>query len=177
MLEYGTCCGCLSLRKECIVFGLVDLITQIPYIAIEVDAGGDIASMDLIALTIGTLLSGLLVYGAIMGNLFCLWLWIFVHIIRTMIYVMGLFYCVIALSTDAESSGIAAEIHKDSEDVELDILIGLVSINIAIYIFLIIMVYRYICQILDDEAIECENVTTKALNGYARTVSIREASV
>lgn len=156
MLEYGTCCGCLSLRKECIVFGLVDFITQIPHVAVDVGTDGVIAFMDLIVVIIGTLLSGLLVYGAIMRNISCLWLWIFVTITRTLLFVVGLVFFVIAVLGDLESSRIAAAIQEEFGDVKLEVLIGLVSINIAIYVFLMGMVYRYICQILDEEAIECE---------------------
>lgn len=150
MLESGTCCGCLSLRRECIVFGLVDLITQIPHIAVDVDVDGSVAFVDLIVVIIGTLLSGLLVYGALLRNVLCLWVWIFVHIIRTLIFAVGVILCVIALTVDAETSSIAAAIHGEFEDVEIDVLIGLLIVNIAVYVFVMGMVYRYIRQLLDD---------------------------
>lgn len=157
MFEYGTCCGCLSLRKECIVFGLVDLITQIPHIAVDVGADGDIAFMDLIFVLLGTLLSSVLVCGAILRNLFCLWLWIIVHIIRTVLFGVGLIYCVIALLTGAKSHTIPIEVQEELSGLELEILISLVSIHIAIYIYVIVMVYRYIRQLNDEEFEECDD--------------------
>lgn len=152
MLVHGTCCGCLSLRKECIVFGLVDLITQIPHIAVDVEEDGDIAFVDLIIVIIGTLLSGLLVYGAIMRSLFCLWLWIIVHIVRTLIFGVGLILLLIALTTDPENNIIAAFMHDEFDEADIALISVLVSAQTAVYIFLIVMVYRYICELRDDEA-------------------------
>lgn len=157
MLVHGTCCGCLSLRKECIVFGLVDLITQIPHIAVDVNVDGDIAFVDLIVVIIGTLLSGLLVYGAVLKNLFCLWLWIIVHIVRTLIFVVGLIFLVIALTTDAENNFISALVHEEFNEKEMIAPITvLTSMQIAVYIFLMVLVYRYIRELRDDEADDSE---------------------
>lgn len=174
MLESGTCCGCLSLRRECIVFGLVDLITQIPHIAVDVGVDGYVAFVDLIVVIIGTLLSGLLVCGALLRNVLCLWVWIFVHIIRTLLFIVGVILCVIALTVDAETSSIAATIHEEFEDMEIDMLIGLFIINIAVYICLMVMVYRYICQILDDFEYEYEEGAEESI---AETHFIHGANV
>lgn len=150
MLESGTCCGCLSLRRECIVFGLVDLITQIPHIAVDVGVDGYVAFVDLIVVIIGTLLSGLLVCGALLRNVLCLWVWIFVHIIRTLLFTIGVILCVIALTVDVKTSNIAATIHAEFEDMEIELLMGLFIMNIVVYICLMVMVCRYICQLLDE---------------------------
>lgn len=157
MFEYGTCCGCLSLRKECIVFGLVDLITQIPHIAVDVGDDGDIAFMDLIFVLLGTLLSSVLVCGAILRNLFCLWLWIIVHIFRTIIYSGGLIYCIIALLSGAKSNTIPKDVQEELSGLELDIMIVLVSIHIAIYMYVMLVVYRYICQLNGEQFWECDD--------------------
>lgn len=156
MLVHGTCCGCLSLRKECIVFGLVDLITQIPHIAVDVDIDGDIAFVDLIIVIIGTLLSGLLVYGAVSRNLFCLWFWIILHIIRTLVFGVGLILLIIAMTTDAESNIIAASVHDEFDETEIPVIAVLASMQTAVYIFLMVLVYRYIRELRDDEANDYE---------------------
>lgn len=156
MLEYGTCCGCLPLREECIIFGLVDLIAQLPHIAICAEVDGDIFVMDLIEIIIGTFISVLLIYGTIMESVRCLWIWIFVHIIRTIFFGVGLVYFVFKRLAHIAIDNYAAETQEEIEDVQLDIMIGLTSINIGIYIFLIVIVYRYICQFFDDETAECK---------------------
>lgn len=154
MLEYGTCCGCLSLRKECIVFGLVDLITEIPHIDVDLDGGN--AFIDLVLVVIGFFLAGLLVCGAIWRNLFCLWLWIFIQIIRTLVLCVGLTYGIIALTTDSDSSLIAAAMQQEFDFKELNLLTALIGIHILINSFVIVMVYRYIYQLIDNESFECE---------------------
>lgn len=159
MHEYDeTCGGCLSLRNECIVIGLVDFITQIPHIAVDVSEHGDIDFVDLTKLIIGTLLSGLLLYGAIMRNLFCLWLWIFVYFIRTVLYGMGLSYCVIALTQNSTTNSISAEMHEEFAEISLEIVAVLISIHIAVYVCLLVLVHRYICVLLDDREFGCAEI-------------------
>lgn len=150
MLKYGIYCECLPLRKVCIVFGLVEAIARIPHIAVAFCVDGEI--IDIIEVIIASLLSGLLIYGAINKHVGSLWLWIFVQIVHTMLSAITLLYYMTAWATDAESINIA----EDLQDISPEVLIGLGCIYIAVYIFLIVIVHRFVGQLRHNETLKRE---------------------
>lgn len=152
MALFKTCCFYLTLRTGCILFGLLVTLLQVLLIVTELSRKTEafslqqLYSIEFIAFVIGIISSALLIGGAFARNRLCLWVWLVVNAIGSILsFILGIHWAgflFMIVSPNSVDDIIAIYI--------IPILMALIPSAILILLFTPV-VYSYICELRENE--------------------------
>lgn len=151
MTEQRMFCCCISLRKACILFGVLGLLHNLKALVKFFDATKFSAEMfysvAFILNMIFILSSVLLIVGVFAKNRFCLWQWIVVNTMGILLAV-----CIYGSVTVAFLwIHIGGGGEEQAEYYALIAPVVIICIVIGIYGYLQYVVYSYICELREEE--------------------------
>lgn len=154
MALFKTCCFYLTLRTGCILFGLLVTLLQVLLIVTELSRKTEafslqqLYSIEFIAFGIGIISSALLIGGAFARNRLCLWVWLVVNAIGSILsFILGIHWAgflFMILIPESNSDGDIIAIYI------IPILMALIPSAILILLFTPV-VYSYICELRENE--------------------------